>query len=249
MENSCRKKYRMYSKNWVLASRRTGFRRNSALVPANAGLFHYAGNNPVRYIDPDGRDIIYQDNDGNEVKREPSEKNEIHTPASDFAMMEKNAKEMENNKWNLLLFARNVKTGGKWDFKDPNNPKHRSHYWFGNELVTAEEFGNIHYGYVGAAGGFGLQLLKDAPGIVQVERNTARLSYFLTNFDDPRDTANIIKGYEAYNMPLFTSLIDYYADNLYTNSGAQLVFRYVTFKYFFTNEISNAIDELLGKKK
>ena len=27
-----------------------GFRRNSALVPANAGLFHYAGNNPVRYI-------------------------------------------------------------------------------------------------------------------------------------------------------------------------------------------------------
>ena len=30
-------------------------RRNSALIPANAGLFHYAGNNPVHYIDPDGR--------------------------------------------------------------------------------------------------------------------------------------------------------------------------------------------------
>ena len=58
MENSCRKKYKQSSKNWVLASRRTGFRRNSALIPANAGLFHYSGNNPVRYIDPTGNYVI-----------------------------------------------------------------------------------------------------------------------------------------------------------------------------------------------
>ncbi|MBR0124302.1 MAG: hypothetical protein IJM03_03055 [Treponema sp.] len=55
MENSCRKKYKQSSKNWVLASRHTGFRRNSALVPANAGLYHYALNCPVRYIDPTGK--------------------------------------------------------------------------------------------------------------------------------------------------------------------------------------------------
>ena len=68
MENSCLKKYKPSSKNWVLASRRTGFRRNSALIPANAGLFHYAGNNPVRYIDPTGRDDLYYDENGNYLK-------------------------------------------------------------------------------------------------------------------------------------------------------------------------------------
>ncbi len=205
----------------------------------NGDLYAYAGNNPVKYTDPDGRDIIYQDNDGKEVRREVCEKNAIHTPASDFAMMNKNAKEMEANKGNLLLFAKNVRTGGKWDFKDKNNPEHRSFYWFNNELVTAEEFGNIHYGYVGAAGCFGKYLLMDAPGIVQVSRNTSKLSFFSTNFDDPRDTINIIKGFNSYNMTLKTTIFNFCSDELYTRTPLMAQLRIVTGVYYFISFIAN----------
>ena len=59
MENSCRKKYKQSPKKWISASSYPEFRRHLRLIPANAGLFHYAGNCPVRYIDPDGKKIVF----------------------------------------------------------------------------------------------------------------------------------------------------------------------------------------------
>lgn len=55
MRNAERKFYTQNSHNWLPAVKFTETRRKLRLVPTNGNLYHYGGNNPLRYIDPDGR--------------------------------------------------------------------------------------------------------------------------------------------------------------------------------------------------
>jgi hypothetical protein len=214
--------------------------RQNAALPCQGGVFnyvnlhvyHYAGTNPVKYTDPDGRDIIYQDSDGNEMRREISDRNEVHTPESDKDLMDQNADIMKKNYLNLFFFNTQVKTEGAWDFKNKERSDYRSYFWFNGELISAEEFGNIHYGYVGNAGGIPTGLLIDAPGIAQIKRGTSDPSFWLTNFDDPLDTANILRGIRAYKSGFFNLIFRYTLDFTYNVSGARLGFRIYTLSYF-----------------
>ncbi len=54
MRNAERRFYTQNSHNWLPAVKFTETRRKLRLVPTNGNLYHYGGNNPVKYTDPDG---------------------------------------------------------------------------------------------------------------------------------------------------------------------------------------------------
>ena len=58
MTSAEKKNYRASSKSWLAAVKSIEKRKTPALAPTNCDLYHYAGNNPVKYTDPDGKKVF-----------------------------------------------------------------------------------------------------------------------------------------------------------------------------------------------
>ncbi|MGG0509426.1 polymorphic toxin type 44 domain-containing protein [Priestia megaterium] len=93
-------------------------------------------------------------------------------------------------------FAAKVKTGGPWDYKRV----YKGTYTFnGKTSVKGEDLGNMHYGYVGRASGFSTSILKTAAGAYQIKSDTAKLKWYRSYFDDPKDQTWIKYGISLWN--------------------------------------------------
>lgn len=92
---------------------------------------------------------------------------------------------------NLSWFTRKVRSGGEWDFKklDP----------------AFADFGNFHYGIIGAALGIELEVLLRAAGYAHRRDNpgSREMGHPLTGppyGDDPDDQEQIKAGYQYYQQ-------------------------------------------------
>jgi len=214
--------------------------------PQQLNTYSYGRNNPLGYIDPNGEDIYWY-SDGTLARQTPIGNNQYFESA-DIRMLRNNAGVMQNNRLNVGLFISNVREGGDWDFKQYG----REYFFFDGKLAKKEDFGNLHYGYVGTAGGFGENILTDAGGFVQVakcdEGNCNTKPWYIgTNYDDPLDTDNIRKGASFYNQSGASQMSKTVAkatDTAYVFGGGQGLSRTLNSLYYALKALSNALGEL-----
>jgi RHS repeat-associated protein len=136
--------------------------------PLTLNRYTYVENNPVNKIDPSGHgsNRITQSCAKGVPMDIPSvlQPNQCIFPAiwPTSVNLEANIAEAKKWGWDPLWFANKVREGGIWDYK----------------RMAAEygDFGNFHYGVVGAAAGYSLPTLLKAAGVVQ--KLTNMYNYF-----------------------------------------------------------------------
>ena len=174
-------------------------------------MFAYCGNNPVNNVDSLGTCYYASgqwchDNwefiGGYVRKPAPVDLTEkINKAMKENADTLRNYKDEHNYKDTLTFFVNKVKPGGDWDFKSQKDWALDSNttYAYNFTELRYDDIGNIHYGYVGRVL-FSSDILLLAGGAVQIYTGTSKLSYWRTNFDDPRDQWAIEYGCQLWDM-------------------------------------------------
>jgi hypothetical protein len=110
----------------------------------------------------------YYNNAGQKVFSD-NRTNGVFSEAGDTAMLSSNVRSVTsgNAASNFSNWLNSVRNGGAWDYKTPAANGGRGYYFFNGKLVNANDFGNMNYGYTGAAIGMGSNVLVDAAGVVE----------------------------------------------------------------------------------
>lgn len=185
-------------------------------------LYVYCMNNPINLSDPNGNFAIsaFLKTVGNVVKKAVQTVATALTKALPDYSKELNKvilqntyeiitiKEQFGGEVAAMEFYHSVNTGGIWDYKIPKRWKesinvqflgYNKPFIYNGVITTAEEFGNIHYGFVGSAVGFSPTILFIGGGYAANKR--APINVFTkANYGDSIEDHNAIqRGINMYN--------------------------------------------------
>ena len=180
--------------------------------PQSLNSYSYAQDNPITSKDPSGLDSYY--NNAGQLVFSDSRTNGSFYAANDAAMLNSNARAVTsgNPASNFGYWLNAVQPGGAWDYKVAAANGGRGYYFFNGQLVDANSFGNINYGYTGAAVGIGSNILVDAAGAVEAydvgrTNNGITLANVQGNFNTFSNTANIRSGVNSFNASQFSNTL------------------------------------------
>ena len=159
--------------------------------------YAYCLNNPVNMIDYSGHRSVSHLHTRFELV--------THLPDCTEAAintLNENLRRVEKMKKTFLKFQgamdfyNLVKSKGDWDYKsEPADwMPEDGRFLFNGTVMDASDFGNLNYGFTGAAFGFSVTTLLSGAGYAALTDEGASIGTCLTLYDDPSDTKMILSG-------------------------------------------------------